>query len=99
MTPEERLTFLEMQQTIKRLEQVLDIAFIEQIKRRAVQPELLRVNVAQAISKNTTGATTGTTQAVNESGSSSYTVPAAFDGTITVEDVDGNTYKLGYYNT
>ena len=92
MTPEQLAQFETMQRTLESLVRVENVPFIENSKRRIATPVL-----GESLQKDSTGTTTGTTQAVNEGGVGAYTVPAEFDGTITIEDADGNTYKLGYY--
>lgn len=44
------------------------------------------------------GGTSGVLQNVDESGSSSYNVAGAFDGTVVIKNTDGTQYKLGYYD-
>ena len=95
MSPDQE--FNQMKQDITTIKQVMDVPFIENIKRRAVNPRLVELGLTKAIIKVSEGNTSGVLQSVNEGGSGSYSVAAEFDGTLTVQDADGNTYKLGYY--
>ena len=92
MSPQDRLEFEELKRTVKNLQRVEDVAFIENSKRRIARPVL-----GSSIQKNTTGDTSGVLRSVNEGGAATYNVAGAFTGTITIETADGNTYKLGYY--
>lgn len=94
MSPQERLEFQKMQQDIKKIMDVLDVTFIENAKRRVVTPALISF---APLKKESTGGTSGVLRSVNEGGESTYNVADAFDGTITIQDPDGNSYKLGYY--
>ena len=96
MTPQERQELEMLRREVDNLKRVLDVPFIEEAKRRIVLPEIKRTKL---VAKNTTGTASGMTKSVNEGGSSSYSVADAFDGSLTVTDQEGNTYKLGYYNT
>lgn len=93
MTPDERREFEELKRMVRNLHGVTDVPFIENAKRRIVPRGLDAV-----VSKNADGTASGLSQSVNESGAASYGVAAEYDGSLTVADVDGNLYKLGYYN-
>ena len=98
MSEQERREFEELKRIVSTLVRVENVPFIETAKRRIAVPALNDLGLSEVISKNTTGNTSGVTQTVNESGSSSYNVADEYIGTITVSDTDGNLYKLGYYN-
>jgi len=95
MSPEIMSEFNRMKEEIRALREVVDVAFIEMAKRRIVVPVM---RAEKFIKKDTTGGTTGTLKVVSEAGSSSYSVADAYDGTITIQDGDGNNYKIGYYS-
>lgn len=97
MSPQDRQEFERMKKELAAIKSVMDIPFIEEAKRRVVVPEFSRLGLTEIVSKTGTGNTSGVLQAVNEGGSGTYDVPAEYDGTITVRDVDGTSYKLGYY--
>ena len=96
MTPQERQELEMLRREVDNLKRVLDVPFIEEAKRRIVTPELQRKKL---VTKESSGSTSGILKSVNEGGSSSFSVADAFDGSLTVTDQEGNTYKLGYYNT
>lgn len=93
MSPQEKREFEELKRIVRNLQSVTDVPFIAEAKRRIAVPVL-----GEAIIKESTGTTAGTLRSVSESGADSYSVADAYDGTITIEDALGNTYKLGYYN-
>lgn len=68
----------------------------------AAELDPLIVSTIQASIDNptieSTGNTTGILKSVDESGVSSYSVAKEYDGSVVIEDADGNQYKLGYYN-
>ena len=97
MTPDQLKRFEEMEKTLKRIQEVLDVPFIESAKFRIVRPVLKDVGVDAVVSKTGTGTTSGITASVDEAGSGSYTVAKVYNGSITISDVNGNLYKLGYY--
>jgi len=97
MSPEQLKQFNQMQADIKKLMSVLDVNFIENIKRRAVEPKLSDLGLDEVVSKTGTADTSGVLRGVNEAGTNTYDVADEYDGTITVRDVDGTSYKLGYY--
>lgn len=73
-----------MKLTIRQLREVLDVPFIENIKRRAVVPGV------------TDSTTTGVLRSVSEGGSSTYNVAKAYDKALILSI--GNTdYKIGVY--
>jgi len=82
----------ELEEQVRLLTRVENVPFIENAKRRIAIPVL-----GESISKNTTGSTSGLTESVDEAGVSSYSVAAAYSGSITIADAQGNRYKLGYY--
>lgn len=97
MTPKERMEFNQMKANIEKILGVLDVNFIENIKRRAVDPKIKDLGLDSTVSKTGEGNTSGVTQSVDEAGASLYNVAKTYNGTITVRDTDGNSYKLGYY--
>jgi hypothetical protein len=97
MTPEEKREFEELKRKVDALQRVEDVAFIENGKRRITRPVIIDLGITEVISKETTGTTSGTVRSVNEAGASSYSVADVYDGTITIRDISGATYKLGYY--
>jgi hypothetical protein len=97
MTPQERQEFEELKRMVRDLHGVTDVPFIENAKRRIVNPRITDLELETTISKETTGNTTGVHKSVNEAGASSYSVADSYDGTIIINDREGNSYKLGYY--
>ena len=84
MSPQERLEFEQMKLTIRQLREVLDVPFIENIKRRAVVPGV------------TDSTTTSVLKSVSEGGASTYNVAKAYDKALILSI--GNTdYKIGVY--
>lgn len=92
MTPEQLEKFEQMEKRLIALERVENLSTIENSKRRFVVPL-----IGESIQKSSTGDTSGVLQSVNEGGVATYNVADAYDGTMIVEDQDGNQYKLGYY--
>lgn len=91
-----------MEEQIKQLQEQIDILAREMQKLRASATipydigEAFKVRVSQGFTNGTPNATTNG-QAVNESGSASYTVSALMNGMFPVV-VNGITYNLPYYN-
>jgi len=98
MTPEEKKEFEELKRIVRNLQGVTDIPFIESAKRNIVNTRLADLGLDEVVSKTGTGNTSGVLTGVSESGTSSYNVARAYNGTITVRDAQGNLYKLGYYS-
>jgi hypothetical protein len=96
MSPEQA-RIQELENKVKKLIEVLDVPFIENVKRRCVTPTITDLGLGDAVSKTGAGNTSGVLKSVSEAGSGSYSVADAYDGTITVRDTDGTSYKLGYY--
>jgi hypothetical protein len=97
MTPEERKLLKELDEKVTRLLRVLDVDFIENAKRRVVAPYVKDLGLDAVVSKTGAGTTSGVLTGVSENGTGSYDVAKAYNGTITVKDVSGTSYKLGYY--
>lgn len=85
MTPDERQELEQLRETVNALQQGLDPNFIAAIKRFAVGDQVT-VNA----SGGSAGSTTGTADGVS--------VALAHDSILTLEDADGNTYKVPVYN-
>jgi len=102
MSPQEKTEFERMKMELRTLKEVLDVPFIESVKRRAVTPgventiESLGLN--RALRRDSAGGTSGMGKVVDEAGTSSFTVADSYDGSIIVTSLDGANYKLGYYN-
>lgn len=92
MSPEMLRKFEDMEKRLAALERVENVPFIENAKRRITEPLL-----EEGIEIQEVGTTTGMTTGVDEGGVATYDVAKEFDGSITIIDPDGNTYKLGYY--
>ena len=97
MTPAEKREFEELKALVQTLYKVENVPFIENAKRRITTPVLLDLGVNEVVSKEGIGSTSGLLKGVTENGVDSYSVAKAYDGSITVRDVNGNSYKLGYY--
>jgi hypothetical protein len=97
MTPEEKKLLKELDAKVTRLLRVLDVDYIENAKRRIVAPYVKDLGLDTAVSKTGDGGTSDVLTGVSESGASSYNVAKAYNGTLTVQDVSGTSYKLGYY--
>lgn len=95
MSPEERAEFDELKRIVNNLRYVKDVPFIENGQKRIAEP--LLTDLGNYVVRNSAGGTSGVHQLVTESGSSSYNVADSYNGTIIIEDTNGNTYKLGYY--
>lgn len=93
MTPDERQRFETLERMVREIHAVTDVPFIENAKRRIAEPFL-----GDFISKDGTDNTSGVLKTVDENGVLTYSVAAEYDGTIIVEDAEGNTYKIGYYD-
>lgn len=92
MTPQEQERFERLETLVDSLLKVENVPFIENGQRRIARPIL-----GESIQKESTGGTSGVLQSVDEAGIGTYSVAKAFTGTITIEDADGNTFKLGHY--
>lgn len=93
MTPEQLQRMETLEKKLQDLERVENLDCIENTKRRVVRPVL-----GEVIRKDSTGNTSGILKSVNEGGGDSYGVAAEYNGSIIVEDINGNQYKIGYYN-
>lgn len=97
MTPDQEKLLNELNEKVNKILRVLDVDYIENSKRRIVAPYVKDLGLDAVVSKTGAGTTSGVLKSVSESGSGSYSVANAYAGTITVRDVAGNSYKLGYY--
>lgn len=95
MTPQERMEFNQMKQQLQAIAGVLDVPFIESVKRRCVEPLLLDPTDFIIYDSDTT--LSGLTRSVAEGGSGSYTVADVYDDAKIVT-IDGVNYKIGVYN-
>ena len=90
MTPQQLQEFNEMKATLKTLQAVEDVPFLENIKRR------LRFG---ATTVEDGASSTGTTVGVrNATDDGTETVAEQYDGVLTLSDTQGNSYRVGYYN-
>ena len=96
MSPDQ-LKIQELERKVTALIEVLDSPFIENVKRRAVTPVITDLGLDAVVSKTGDADTSGVLRSVNEGGVGTYDVAQAYDGTITVRDAEGASYKLGYY--
>jgi len=92
MSPQDRLEFEQMKLTVRQLREVLDVPFIENIKRRAVTP-LIESGFVTFQSDSTT---TGVLRSVNEGGAGTYNVADAYDDAV-ITKINGIDYKIGVY--
>ena len=90
MSPEQKIEFDEMKRTLTAIKEVLDVSFIENVKRRIVVPSQVLFDA------NST--TSGALQAVNEAGSDTYNVAGAYDDAKIIT-LAGINYKIGVYDT
>ena len=92
MSPQERLEFQQMKLKLKQLSEVIDVPFIENIKRRAVVPVL----EAGLILFEGDSTTAGVLRSVNEAGAGIYNVADAYDDAV-ITKINGIDYKIGVY--
>jgi len=90
MTPEQKIEFDEMKRTLTAIKEVLDVSFIENVKRRISVPEQVLFDADSS--------TSGIQQAVDEAGSASYNVAGAYDDAKIIT-LAGINYKIGVYDT
>ena len=90
MSPQQKIEFDEMKRTLTAIMEVLDVSFIENVKRRIVVPSQVLFDA------NST--TSGALQAVNEAGSDTYNVAGAYDDAKIIT-LAGINYKIGVYDT
>jgi len=90
MSPQQKIEFDEMKRTLTAIKEVLDVSFIENVKRRIVVPSQVLFDA------NST--TSGALQAVNEAGSDTYNVAGAYDDAKIIT-LAGINYKIGVYDT
>lgn len=89
MTPQEKLEFERLKEIVSRLERVESVPFIESVTRRIKSGNVTAKSGAS---------TTGTSIVVrNAADTGSETVAANYSGVLTLEDSQGNTYRIGYY--
>ena len=93
MSPQEKLEFETMKATVKALHEVMDVAFIENLKRRAVLPNIPSGDILF----DSDSSTSGVLQAVDEAGSATYNVAKAYDDGKIIT-IDGTNYKIGVYS-
>ena len=82
-----------MKLKLKQLSEVIDVPFIENIKRRAVVPVL----EAGLILFEGDSTTDGVLRSVDELGLGTYNVAQAYDDAVIIK-VNGIDYKIGVYN-
>lgn len=90
MTPQERLEFEEMKRTLRAIQSVQDVPFIENIKRRGAQG-LVAGDLSSASSINTT--------ARNAADNGSVAVASDFDTKLQILLPNGTVYYLGAYTS
>jgi len=90
MSPEQKIEFDEMKRTLTAIKEVLDVSFIENVKRRIVVPSQVLFDADSS--------TSGIQQAVDEAGSASYSVAGAYDDAKIIT-LAGINYKIGVYDT
>ena len=90
MSPEQKIEFDEMKRTLTAIKEVLDVSFIENVKRRISVPEQVLFDADSS--------TSGIQQAVDEAGSASYNVAGAYDDAKIIT-LAGINYKIGVYDT
>jgi hypothetical protein len=101
MTPEERREIEELKTLVQSLLRVENVPFIESAKRRIAVATIEKYNLEEAVSKFAVGNTSGIVETVTDTNgalSTDYIVAKDYNGSITIEDQEGNLYKLGYYN-
>ena len=82
-----------MKLKLKQLSEVVDVPFIENIKRRAVTPVL----DAGLILFEGDSTTAGVLRSINEAGFATYDVADAYDDAV-ITKINGINYKIGVYN-
>lgn len=88
MSPEQQQEFDRMKQQIEEMSSFMR-SFLSKAE---LDPQIARTVATLLVEQSDTNPNTKE-QAVNESGSSSYTVPAAFDGFLLIDEK-----LVGYYN-
>ena len=90
MSPQQKIEFDEMKRTLTAIKEVLDVSFIENVKRRISVPEQVLFDADSS--------TSGIQRSVNEAGTSSYSVAASYDDAKIIT-LAGINYKIGVYDT
>jgi hypothetical protein len=90
MTPLERQKMNDLEQRVRDLEQVTNPSFVAELVRRAG---------GISVSLTDGASTTGTSETVrNAADSGGEAVAGTYDGVLTLTDLQGNTYRVGYYS-
>jgi len=87
------------EQALLRRIEVLEQQVRQFTNQSELDPQIIRTIklTAAGIELDSTGSISGLSQTVNEGGAASYGVASEYDGSLVVQDAEGNQYKLGYY--